>query len=657
MLDGPEDSRAADVPSPARSGAGRPGAAEPPAGGGSRSATPGAGGPRSPGAVHQLRHLGWLLAWAVVFCDIGTSVYYVPGILYHHVGNLAPLFVAMVTLAFLLLAQKYTEVSWRNPEGGGVVTVARKAFGPWWGAFGGILITIDYFLTSSISSVSGFAYLASIFPQLREHIMLLACGGVAFLCLLNIVGIRESASAALAMAIASFATSFVTAIVGLAQLQPHEWRVLVDSLHEFRGLETHAILVGFAGSWLAFSGLESISQLSPVMAAPLKGTAKKTMLAVIISIVLTSPILTALSVAVLPPEMKAASTDSFISDLAGLKAGAWLKISVVCTASALLLFAANTAMIGGYHVFLALSRDRFFPRLLARRNARFSTPHWAILLTTIVPIGTILLTRARLTLLGDMYSFGLLGAFTFTALGLDVLRWREGSRGWLFRVGLLTTALVGGSWIINIIEKPYATAYGSALAAAGLFMALAIRRNWVVTGLNRIPLVSRRAEAIRRRVEYEVEEEQEIVTLEAAVAMKPLYHSSTLVAVLGPNPKLMSEAIRRVRAMGEGAIYLMTVTEWPGLFSGAENKPTPVQVQSLNEMVRIASAAGLFAVPIWDVSDSAARSLSDAAHRLSASCVMLGVSQRSSLYHMLRGSLLAGLSRRLPEGATIITVG
>ena len=26
--------------------------------------------------------LGWLLAWAVVFADIGTSIYYVPGLLF-----------------------------------------------------------------------------------------------------------------------------------------------------------------------------------------------------------------------------------------------------------------------------------------------------------------------------------------------------------------------------------------------------------------------------------------------------------------------------------------------------------------------------------------------------------------------------------------------
>ncbi len=29
-----------------------------------------------------------------------------------------------------MLALKYIEISWRNPEGGGVVTITTKAFGP-----------------------------------------------------------------------------------------------------------------------------------------------------------------------------------------------------------------------------------------------------------------------------------------------------------------------------------------------------------------------------------------------------------------------------------------------------------------------------------------------------------------------------------------------
>ncbi|MBK8233389.1 MAG: APC family permease [Candidatus Eisenbacteria bacterium] len=616
-----------------------------------------AGGPAHHEPGHSLRQLTWVLAWAVVFCDIGTSVYYVPGILYHQVGDLAPYFVALTTLGFLLLAQKYAEVSWRNREGGGVVTVATKAFGPWWGAFGGILITIDYFLTSAISSVSGFHYLATVVHGIEPHVVLLSCVGLVLLCLLNIVGVRESAGVALWMALASLVTNLITAVICLVQIRPEELSRLLTAASQFQDLTPWAMAVGFAGSWLAFSGLESISQLSPTLREPVKRTVHWSMLAVIVTIVLTSPILTALSVAVLPPEMKVAGSETFISDLASLRGGAWLKLSVVLSASALLLFAANTAMIGGYHVFLALAKNHFFPRILAKRNEFFSTPHWAILITTIVPLLVILFVHGQLNILGDMYSFGLLGAFTFTSLGLDVIRWRDGNRGVVFWVGILTTVMVGGSWAVNIVEKPLATIFGGVLTFLGLIVALGVRTDWFIAKLNRIPFISRRAEKIRHDVELEVEEETEIVSLAGAVAMKPLYHSSTLVAALGFNQKLMEEAIRRCKGQNEQALYLMSVTEWPGLFSGAETKPSQFIVNSIGEMSKYAREQGIFVVPVFSISDNAAGALADAARRLECSAVMLGVSQRSAIYHMLRGNVLRGLTKRLPEGCKIISVG
>jgi hypothetical protein len=71
--------------------------------------------------------LGPFLCWAVVFADIGTSVYYTPGILYGQVGVHAAPFVTMTLVVFVLLCVKYAEVAIRYPEGGGVVTVATRA--------------------------------------------------------------------------------------------------------------------------------------------------------------------------------------------------------------------------------------------------------------------------------------------------------------------------------------------------------------------------------------------------------------------------------------------------------------------------------------------------------------------------------------------------
>ena len=90
-------------------------------------------------------------------------------------------------------------------EGGGVVTVASKAFGLRWGALGGMLITVDYFLTSSISATSAFYYLGSLVPYFESHVVAFSCLGIFLLAGLNVIGIRESATVSLWMAAAALA--------------------------------------------------------------------------------------------------------------------------------------------------------------------------------------------------------------------------------------------------------------------------------------------------------------------------------------------------------------------------------------------------------------------------------------------------------------------
>src|SRR5213080_1924442 len=120
---------------------------------------------------HTTQQLGPFLCWAVVFADIGTSIYYVPGILYGTVGKLAGFFVLLTMVVFILLTFKYVEVTYRFPQGGGVVTVAAKALNKWFGALGGMFILVDYFLTAAISCLSGLLYLSVVLPALDSSIV------------------------------------------------------------------------------------------------------------------------------------------------------------------------------------------------------------------------------------------------------------------------------------------------------------------------------------------------------------------------------------------------------------------------------------------------------------------------------------------------------
>lgn len=602
------------------------------------------------------RQLNWLLAWAVVFCDIGTSVYYVPGILYGYVRDATPFFVLLTTGGFVLLALKYIEVSWRNPEGGGVVTISIKAFGPMWGCLGGMFIVVDYFLTTAISAVSGFQYVGSVFPALDPYVVLLACGGVLLLAILNIIGIRESATVALAMASSAFFVDLVVIGVGLYSMEAAHWRDALRHLSSGRALSAYELLVGFGAAWLAFSGLESISQISPAIRFPLRRTIRLAMLAVIATILVTSPVLATLSITLLSPDLKAAQSERFISELALVTGGFGVKLAVVLTASTLLLFAANTAIIGAYHVFLALTHQGFLPKILSLRSAAFNTPHIAILIATFVPIGVIVLTQGKLALLGDMYAFGLLGAFVFSSLSLDVIRWRLGRRDLGFWIGVLTTGMVIVAWGVNLVEKELATIFGGTVTAIGMVTAVGVRRGWFIDALHQIPTIRRLQARAYRASESIVEEELKgLVTLSEALALKPLYPSSTLLAVRGDASRLIEEGIIRARGKGENALYCIYVEEWPGLFNGATpHLPNEEGIQTLRSALQAVRDKNIELVPIWAISYNAAEAIARAAAVLGVDAVFVGATRRSAFYHMLRGHVVKGLMKRLPRNTHLV---
>jgi amino acid transporter len=484
-------------------------------------------------AEHAKGRLGPLLCWAVVFADIGTSVYYVPGILYSNVGSLAGFFVFLTLSVFVLLTLKYAEVTQRFPQGGGVVTVAAKAMNHWVGALGGMFILVDYFLTAALSCLSGIFYFSVVMPAIGPFVLWITVGILIVLGILNWVGISESAKVSLVGAVVAFISDLAVLFTVFTHISFAEFLSLFPRMFANHALSPLILLTGFAGSFLAFSGLESISQLSPVMKTPRKKVAGIALLLVVITVAITSPFLTMFTTLLLPAEAK----DPVLSaQLVSLLAGHWgnriLQTEMAISASALLVFASNTAIIGSYHVFMALSRMSFFPAFILQRNRLRGTPHYSIGLATGIPIAILLLAKGSLDLLGNLYAFGLLGAFSLTCLGIDIVRYRErkaarwqadrnaeylasthadvaantsgtartllddplettgqrwptgdlesvdytSSKGHLWKtidfwLGILTTVLVIVAWSTNLVAKPLATAFGGSVTAVGMAIA------------------------------------------------------------------------------------------------------------------------------------------------------------------------------------------
>ena len=425
-------------------------------------------------------NLGVFLCWAVVFADIGTSIYYVPGYLYSTgFVTRSAIFVTAVLGVFGLLCIKYAEVTWRYPEGGGVVNVSSQALHPFAGLLGGMFILVDYYLTAAISAVSGALYLAIIFPHLGPIVIQAVVAALIGLGVLNALGIKESARTTAIFATLAAAGQLGVVALTAIYLGPAGIVNSFRAVTEGPPLTPLFLLTGYGAAFLAFSGLESIAQLAPSMREPRRLIANRAMLAVVVTMAITSPLLTLWSTTLLHA---GADPNQFVSLLGAHAAGEFLGDYVAVSGSVLLVFASNTAIIGAYHVFIALARMGFLPRALERRNRWRFTPHWAILAATALPIVMVVVERGNVENLGDLYAFGLLGTFVLTCVSLDVVRWREYGRRMslslsaFFALGVVTTFLVALAWSINLVFKPDATKFGGGLTLAGLIAGLATYR-------------------------------------------------------------------------------------------------------------------------------------------------------------------------------------
>jgi nucleotide-binding universal stress UspA family protein len=121
------------------------------------------------------------------------------------------------------------------------------------------------------------------------------------------------------------------------------------------------------------------------------------------------------------------------------------------------------------------------------------------------------------------------------------------------------------------------------------------------------------------------------------------------------SPRLIQEGITRVKGRGESALYCIYVEEWPGLFAGdTPHAPNEEGVRTLRAALQATRERNIEIIPIWTVSHNAAEAIAHAAKVLDVDTVLIGASRRSAFYHMLRGHVLKGLTKKLPRDCHLL---
>src|SRR5438876_8935043 len=116
----------------------------------------------------MLAFISFWRASAIVLNDLGSSVYYVGGIVEQAIGRTAPWFIVAVMLFSFAVRSIYMESSSMFVRGG-VYVVVRDAMGPFVARLSVSALLFDYVLTGPISGVSAGQYLGRLLNDASDH--------------------------------------------------------------------------------------------------------------------------------------------------------------------------------------------------------------------------------------------------------------------------------------------------------------------------------------------------------------------------------------------------------------------------------------------------------------------------------------------------------
>jgi len=453
-----------------------------------------------------------------VLSDLGSTAFYVGGIVEQAVGKAAPWFILGVMLFSYAVRAVYIESSAMFVRGG-VYRVVKEAMGGTLAKLSVSALLFDYVLTGPISGVSAGQYIAGLLNDLLHRLgsahSLPVDATAAFVAILvtvyfwwrNTQGIHESSEDALRiMKVTTVMVVLMIAWCGLTLLWrggqwppapvPRNLHFSNDGLGWLRGtiwptFTAVAIMVGFGHSILAMSGEESLAQVYREIEHPKVKNLQRTGMVIFVYSLLFTSLVSFFAVAIIPDTVRPHFFDNLISGLAMNVVGPLplrllFQAFVVIVGFLILAGAVNTAIVGSNGVLNRVSEDGVLTDWFRKPHPRFGTSYRLINMVVILQIVTILLSRGDVYVLGEAYAFGVVWSFAFKSLAMLVLRFTEpdAPREWRvpmnlhiggreIPVGLALISLVlFAAAVVNLFTKQTATMSGIAftLLLYGIFV-------------------------------------------------------------------------------------------------------------------------------------------------------------------------------------------
>jgi APA family basic amino acid/polyamine antiporter len=459
--------------------------------------------PRRIKRFHLKRVLGIPALFSAGYGNVGSSIYYALGIVALVALGATPIALAAAGIIYIFNALTYAEGAAMIPEGGGSASFARHGISNFVGFIAGWALMLSYIVTMAISAYTIPPYLSYFWPVLNEPTVgtVTAIAIVAFLMVINVLGVRESSRLNIFFIIVDIATQVAIVILGMVLILRVNPGVLVQNMFGAGNWpSTPNLVMGIAIAALCFTGVETVSQLAEETRRPAERIPQAYILMIVVVLILFAGIsivaLSAMTPQVLGDPVNGWARDPVAGIAANLPSPLLRDIFaplVAVLAASILLTATNAGLLGISRLTYNFSAHKQLPATLGRVHPRFRTPYIAIILFCAIAIVMLipgLSSPGFFADLGALYVFGSLLCFAFAHAAIISLRIKKPEMprpfklGWNIRVkgrelplisllGLLSNA---GIWIVVMVTQPFSRWAGLAWMAGGILIYYLFRR-------------------------------------------------------------------------------------------------------------------------------------------------------------------------------------
>ena len=445
------------------------------------------------------RGLGSPALFAIFYTSVASALYFSLGVIAEHALGMTPFVFLAAGIAFALATMTYVEGASLHQERAGSTVFARFAFNELVSFVAGWAILLDYTILIAITSLSATHYLAAFWSPIENDEALelaVALGIIAYVAIRNVRGFsRTRVNRVAALVVTDLALQALIIVLGLIAF--FDLDLLLDSIHLGEYPTWDELIFALGVATVIFTGLESAAGLSGEVAVGRRGlrrlvfSATAAVMTVYVGIALVA--LTALPAVANQTSLARNFLEAPMLGIAASFDQDWLADGlmyvIAAAATATLIAAANSAMLGLSRLAYSLATNRQIPGGIGRLHSTRSTPYMLIGIAAVLAAALVL--PLDLDFLVGLFAFGALIGLTIAHASIIVLRVREPSRprpytmpgnvtirGVSWPLPAIAGALLGAlTWVSVVVTHGGARVVGTAWVIGGLVLYVVHRRN------------------------------------------------------------------------------------------------------------------------------------------------------------------------------------